>query len=43
MRVNGEKLDDQHIVEKIMRSLSARFNYVVATIEEENDIFHSHN
>ena len=39
MRVNGEKLDDQHIVEKIMHSLRARFDYDVAAIEEGNDIF----
>ena len=36
MRVNGEKLDDQRIVEKIMWSLSARFNYAVAEIEGKN-------
>ena len=39
MRVNGEKLDDQRIIKKIMCSLSARFNYVVVAIEERNDIF----
>ena len=39
IRVNGEKLDDQRIVEKIMHSLSARFSYVVAAIEDGNDIF----
>ena len=39
IQVNGEKLDDQRMVKKIMHSLSARFNYVVAAIEEENDIF----
>ena len=33
MQVNFEKLDDQQIAEKIMRSLSARFDYVVAIIE----------
>ena len=35
MQVNFEKLDDQQIVEKIMRSLSARFDYVVAIIEKK--------
>ena len=39
MWVNGEKLDDQQIIEKIMCSLSARFNYNVVAIEERNDIF----
>ena len=37
--VNDEKLNDQQIVEKIIRSLSARFDYVVAAIEEGSDIF----
>ena len=39
MRVNGEKLNDQRIVEKIMWSLSARFDYAVAAIEKGKDIF----
>ena len=38
MRVNGEKLDDQRIVKKIMRSLSARFDYTVAATKEGKDI-----
>ena len=36
MRVSGEKLDDQRIVEKIMWSLSARFDYAIAEIEGKN-------
>ena len=39
MWVNGEKLDDQRILEKIMRSLSAKFEYVVEAIREGNDMF----
>ena len=39
MWVNGEKFDDQWLVEKIMCSLSARFDYDVAAIEEGKDIF----
>ena len=39
MRVNGEKLNDQRIVETIMRSLSARFDYAVAAIEKGKNIF----
>ena len=37
--VNDEKLNYQQIVEKIILSLSARFDYAVAAIEERNDIF----
>ena len=36
MQVNFEKLDDQQIAKKIMRSLSARFDYVDAIIEKRN-------
>ena len=38
MQINGEELDDQCIVDKIIHSLSARFNYAITTIEEGNDI-----
>ena len=41
MQVNGEKLDDQRIVEKIMWFLSEKFDYVVATIKEGKYIFTS--
>ncbi|XP_031262769.1 uncharacterized protein LOC116120920 [Pistacia vera] len=37
-QINGEKLEDVTIVEKILRSLIAKFNYVVCVIEESNDI-----
>ena len=39
MQVNGEKLDNQLIVEKIMQSLSARFAYTVVVIKERKNIF----
>ena len=39
MWVNGEKFDDQRLVEKIMCSLSARFDYVVAAIKGGKDTF----
>ncbi|XP_077226024.1 uncharacterized protein LOC143859214 [Tasmannia lanceolata] len=37
LKGNGEKIEDQRIVEKIMRSLTTKFDYVVATIEEGQD------
>ncbi|KAL5543667.1 hypothetical protein UlMin_007451 [Ulmus minor] len=37
-RINGEKLEDVTIVEKILRSLTAKFNYVICVIEESKDI-----
>ena len=37
--VNGKKFDDQQIVKEIMWSLNAKFDYVVAMIEEGKNIF----
>lgn len=36
-RANGEKLDVLHVMEKIMTSLTGRFDYVAA-IEEREDL-----
>ena len=33
----GETLKDQDFVEKVLRTLSSRFDYVVAAIEESKD------
>lgn len=38
MRICGEVMDDVKIVEKILRSLTDNFNYVVCSIEESKDI-----
>ncbi|KAK3011952.1 hypothetical protein RJ639_012534 [Escallonia herrerae] len=38
MRFHGEKMEDVTIVEKILRSLTTKFNYVVYSIEESKDI-----
>lgn len=34
MRSNGEKMQDATIVEKILRTLTEKYNYVVVSIEE---------
>jgi len=38
MKTNGETHPEQAKVEKILRSLTPRFEHVVAAIEEANDI-----
>lgn len=38
MKVNGESMEQSTIVSKILRSLTSRFNYVVCSIEESNDL-----
>ncbi|KAJ6423528.1 hypothetical protein OIU84_024484 [Salix udensis] len=38
MRNHGETMEDVTIIEKILRSMTANFNYVVCSIEESHDI-----
>ncbi|XP_047176462.1 uncharacterized protein LOC124846889 [Vigna umbellata] len=38
MRGVGETMKDEHIVEKIMRTLSDKYNYIICSIEELKDI-----
>jgi len=38
MRIHGDKMEDVIIVEKILRSLTPKFNFIVCSIEEAKDI-----
>ncbi|KAF2319993.1 hypothetical protein GH714_021775 [Hevea brasiliensis] len=38
MRIHGEKLEDVVIVEKILRSMLPKFNFVICSIEESKDL-----
>ncbi|XP_048324615.2 uncharacterized protein LOC125420972 [Ziziphus jujuba] len=38
IRVHGEKMEDIVIIEKILRSMTYKFDYVVCSIEESNDL-----
>ncbi|KAL3731547.1 hypothetical protein ACJRO7_028432 [Eucalyptus globulus] len=38
MRIHGNKMEDVIIVEKILRSLTPKFNFIVCSIEEAKDI-----
>ncbi|KAL1191738.1 hypothetical protein V5N11_001521 [Cardamine amara subsp. amara] len=38
MKTNGEVMEQSTIVGKILRSLTPKFNYVVCSIEESNDL-----
>jgi hypothetical protein len=40
MRNLGESIPDEKIVEKILRTLSEKYNYIVCSIEESKDINH---
>ncbi|KAA8534694.1 hypothetical protein F0562_032211 [Nyssa sinensis] len=38
MRIQGEPMSDVIVIEKVMRSMSSKFAYVVCSIEESNDL-----
>ena len=38
MKANGETFGDQQIVEKILRTLTLQFEYIVTSIEESRDL-----
>ena len=38
MRNLGEYMSDAKIVEKILRTLTENFNYIICSIEESNDV-----
>ena len=38
LRSNGETIEDQRIVEKILRSMTRRYEHIVVAIEESKDL-----
>ena len=38
MQIHGEMLEQVMIIEKILRSMTSRFDYVVCSVEESNDL-----
>ena len=38
MRIHGDKMEDVTIIEKILRSMTTKYNFIVCSIEESKDI-----
>jgi hypothetical protein len=38
MTAHGETMDQTKVVDKVLRSMTSKFNYVVCSIEESNDV-----
>lgn len=38
MKYHGEKIPENNVVEKVLRSFSPKFNYVVCSIEQSNNL-----
>ncbi|XP_031259204.1 uncharacterized protein LOC116117308 [Pistacia vera] len=39
MKIHGENMQQVVIIEKILRSMTSRFNYVVCSVEESNNLY----
>jgi hypothetical protein len=38
IKIHGEKMDQMVIIENILRSMTLRFDYVVCSVEESNNL-----
>jgi hypothetical protein len=38
MRIHSQTIGDVVVIKKILRSMTSKFNYIVCSIEESNDI-----